>query len=198
MTAVEPDARTIGLAVVAGIAVLTATRLWWRSATRRWASSRRRARAREGEIEAEEFLERRGYRILERQVRRRAHYLVDGAPRGAEVIADLLVARRGRRFIAEVKTGTKAPDPMHRATRRQLLEYAHAFDVDGLLLVDADQRRVSSFEVPQARRSSARWLWLALGLAAGAVAGATAARLLPSARAPSFVRHPIELCSNPE
>jgi hypothetical protein len=48
--------------------------------------------------------------------------------------------------VAEVKTGRWAPRLETAATRRQLLEYRFAFDVDGVLLVDADADRVSSIE----------------------------------------------------
>ena len=36
----------------------------------------------------------------------------------------------------------------HRATRRQLLEYAAVFDVDGVLLVDAEGGRIHRVEFP--------------------------------------------------
>ena len=59
--------------------------------------------------------------------------------------ADLLVEARsrsgflrGQRFVAEVKTGERAIDPTHPATRRQLMEYLHVFEVDGVLLVDRE------------------------------------------------------------
>jgi hypothetical protein len=48
------------------------------------------------------------------------------------------VEHRGRRYIAEVKTGRLAPRLSHGPTRRQLLEYRAAFDVHGVVLVDAD------------------------------------------------------------
>ena len=69
------------------------------------------------------------------------------APRADEPrVGALLVERRGRRFVAEVKTGERAPDPLARPTRRQLLEYAHwpgAEPVDELVVasdrpLDAD------------------------------------------------------------
>ena len=45
--------------------------------------------------------------------------------------------RAASRFVAEVKTGSRAPDPTLPATRRQLLEYTFVFGVDRVLLVDA-------------------------------------------------------------
>ncbi len=66
---------------------------------------------------------------------------VDGRPVEAGLRADLLVERRGRVFVAEVKTGPAAR-PTAPDTRRQLLEYRIAFDCDGVLLVDMDAERV--------------------------------------------------------
>ncbi|MCZ7678051.1 MAG: hypothetical protein M5U28_04430 [Sandaracinaceae bacterium] len=88
--------------------------------------------------------------------------------------ADLLVERGGLAWIAEVKTGAEAPSITTRATRRQLLEYAHAFDVAGVLLVDPERGRVHRVTLPGPRRARgpARELAiLALGAAAGAVIG---------------------------
>ena len=73
---------------------------------------------------------------LDRQITARWTLFVDGHPREVSCRADLLVSKKNRRFIAEVKTGEFAPDPTLPATRRQLLEYQRAFPVDGVLLVD--------------------------------------------------------------
>lgn len=92
-----------------------------------------------GEARAEKLLRRRGYAIAGRQVEARMTFLVDGSRCAADLRADLLVRRKGRRYVAEVKTGREAPHLRNHATRRQLLEYFVAFDVDGILLVDAEQ-----------------------------------------------------------
>lgn len=112
---------------------------WWRSATRAGRASRaRNRRARRGEEQAELLLARAGFEILDRQVERCWHIEVDGKPWQACVRADLLVRRRGLTYVAEVKTGSQAPDPLLPATRRQLLEYLLIFEPDGLLLVDVE------------------------------------------------------------
>ena len=49
--------------------------------------------------------------------------------------ADYLVEADGEVLVAEVKTGDVAPRIETAATRRQLLEYHVAFEVDGVLLV---------------------------------------------------------------
>lgn len=57
------------------------------------------------------------------------------------------MSRKGRRYVAEVKTGERAPDPCHPPTRRQLLEYAMVFEANEVLLVDvpAGEIRTISF-----------------------------------------------------
>ncbi len=72
--------------------------------------------------------------------------------------------------MAEVKTGAAAPQLSTAATRRQLLEYRVAFDVDGVLLVDAEAGRVqrvvfpgvASLEAPFAGSRPWYLLWLTL------------------------------------
>lgn len=138
----ELDARSL---VVLALLVAATTLILARAIGRTWRSIRaslRLRRAGRGESKAEKILKRKGYRIEDRQVRTTFTFYVDGRPRSVKLRADLLVRRRGRRYVAEVKTGTHAPRPDHRATRRQLLEYWVAFDVDGLLLVDGDRGTV--------------------------------------------------------
>ena len=122
---------------------------WWRAATRTGRHNRRRQRtAQRGELRAERLLSDAGYRIEDRQVTARWSMWIDGEPHEVTCRADLLVRRRRRRYVAEVKTGDRAPDPTLPATRRQLLEYRLAFDVHGLLLVDVPAGRVIEVDFP--------------------------------------------------
>jgi hypothetical protein len=110
---------------------------WWRSAHRIGRRNRARQRtASAGEVQAERVLKRNGYRIIDRQLTGRWSMRIDGRPVDVHSRADLLVMKGGKTYIAEVKTGIDAPDPTRPATRRQLLEYLHAFPVKGVLLVD--------------------------------------------------------------
>lgn len=76
--------------------------------------------------------------------------LVDNAPHPFEVRLDYLVRDlRDRRWVAEVKSGDEAPDPVQRATRRQLLEYAVLVpDAAGVLLVDMEARVLHEVAFP--------------------------------------------------
>jgi hypothetical protein len=111
----------------------------WRSralARRRW------TRAAAGEIEAEELLAEQGFAVLDRQAGLVWAIECDGEPHPVELRADLLVERDGRRYVAEVKTGISAPLLTNAATRRQLLEYCVAYQVDSVLLVDIDAQAI--------------------------------------------------------
>lgn len=105
---------------------------------------RRRARVRlaghvalgaRGEARARGILRAAGYRLADEQARGSYELSVDGLPKKIHLRADFLVERGGRRFVAEVKSGAENASITGRATRRQLLEYSIAFDVDGVLLV---------------------------------------------------------------
>lgn len=112
-------------------------RLWrgWRA---RW-----RARvAMRGELDAEKLLSLAGWRVVGRQLRRRRRMWIDGESVEVELRADLLVERGGERRIAEVKTGSRVPDPAFPGTRRQLTEYVLVFGGDVILLVDVPAREI--------------------------------------------------------
>ena len=119
-----------------------AVRAWWRSARARG----RARRARRGEEAAADLLESLGFVIEDAQSHRT--YAVRAGTREVVVSlrADYLVTRGASRWVAEVKTGAVAPKIENTSTRRQLLEYRVAFDVDGVLLVDVESRRVEEVE----------------------------------------------------
>ncbi len=133
---------------VIAVSLLVVSVVWLTLATRRGLSAsrlaRRARRGRRGEARATALLARRGYRVIAAQVSRRLSVEVDGVTLEYAVQADFLVEdRSGRRLIAEVKTGRRAPDPLHPPTRRQLLEYALGYrEAEGVLLVDVERGRV--------------------------------------------------------
>lgn len=139
------------------------------------ARRRRRARhASHGEYRAERLLRARGFKIVDRQVNRPWALLINGRKRQFNLRADLIVKKRGRRYVAEVKTGSHVASIHHGPTRRQLLEYSHAFETDGVLLVEVDSAAVQEIWFPGAhtpRPAPARALvvMLLLSLAAAGV-----------------------------
>lgn len=163
--------RSLGIVAVvaAAVALVQSVRLWWRRAAPAWRLRARAERASEGEREAGPMLEARGYAIVGRQVAQSFRVGVDGRAIDVSLRADFVVERGGRRFVADVKTGLSAPRVESAATRRQLLEYRCAFDVDGVLLVDADRETVREivFALPGHAPASSASAWLAVGVAIG-------------------------------
>ncbi len=135
------------LLLVAAVGALVLALLRERSRGSR-ASSARQQRAQAGEREAQTLLAAEGYRLVEIQARRHWPVSVDRETFHVELRADLLVERDGCLYLAEVKTGRAAPDPLLPATRRQLLEYLLAFQPDGLLLVDAEAGEIIEVAFP--------------------------------------------------
>jgi hypothetical protein len=145
-----------GVAVSAGYALLAAARGW----LARLALRRRFARAAEGERTAAVLLQSAGYAVERAQVSRTYALSMNGEEVVIEVRADYVVRRGSARYVAEVKTGKVAPSIQHAPTRRQLLEYRYAFDVDGVLLVDAEARRVHRIDFRgRDKRSFMSWLF---------------------------------------
>lgn len=136
--------------VVLALVALLALLGWFRAATRVRRNNLARQRlARAGEEQAVGLLTDLGYAIVDQQLTSSWALTIDGQECPVYSRADMLVERKGHRWIAEIKTGTRAPDPTRPATRRQLLEYLLVFDVDGVLLVDMETRRVHEVVFPE-------------------------------------------------
>ena len=152
-------------AVLGGLAWRAVTRAW-----RKWKTQRRFRHGARGEEKARAALRRRGFEILEEQARRFPLMYVGGKEESFEVRADYLVRRKGRRAVVEVKTGTRAPDPTYRNTRRQLLEYARCYDVDDIHLYDADSDTLREIRFAGAAASApSRWRGFRWGFGLGVV-----------------------------
>ncbi len=111
-------------------------------------SQERNQTAQDGEAEAEQILKKAGYNIVARQHCAKWSMMIDGNEIEVNVRVDLIVERKGRRFVAEVKTGNRAPDPSLPATRRQLLEYCLVFNTDCVLLVDVPAGKIRRVGFP--------------------------------------------------
>lgn len=120
-----------------------------------------------GEEAARDLLVRRGYHVIDEQVAGALMLVVDGARSVHPLRADYIVTRHGKRYVAEVKTGGLAPSLDHAPTRRQIIEYCAAFDVDGALLVEPEAERVRAITLP-ARPNERLLLAMVLGGLLGA------------------------------
>jgi len=168
---IGPSSFLLGIAVAVILAYLSLQLVKHLARRRRM---RRAARAAHAERAAARVLIRSGYAIVGRQVRRAWSVLADGEEVGFDLIADYLVESAGTLWVAEVKTGQRALSLRHGPTRRQLLEYRHAFGVEGVLLVDAEAEHVRriQFREPVRETHSSRALgWLGAGLVLGLLLG---------------------------
>jgi hypothetical protein len=162
-----PRELLVAFAVAAFVwAIALAARGW----LRRLRMRRRFIRGGEGEREAAALLEANGFVIEGVQVGATYDVRVDDEVVPVSVRADYVVSRAGRHWVAEVKTGRMATRIDTPATRRQLLEYEHAFGVDGVLLVDADARTIRSIGFAAKPRRGNTTLAFAFALAAVVVA----------------------------
>ena len=138
--------------IAAGVALLLALYEVGRGRLRRWAVARRlrlqMERALAAEAWAARLLKRAGYTLRGSQVKGAYTLWIDGRAISIELRADYVVERRGRLFVAEVKSGELAPSLETAATRRQLLEYSIAFAVDGVLLVDGETGSIHEVVFP--------------------------------------------------
>ena len=145
---IELDWRVLAAIAVLGLWLAHRLTSAWGAWRRSLIARRRGARAVRGEQDAEELLEDHGFEILERQLRKNWVLDCDGENAEFELRADLLVARDGQQYIAEVKTGERAPDLRNAATRRQLLEYAVAYESPTILLVDVEGEEIHEVTFP--------------------------------------------------
>lgn len=140
------------LGVLFGAALLGGAVLLQCVVCARWLRAHRSRRlGRRGEAQARSLLAAAGYSIVDAQTTRRYRVRIDGREMQVDLRADFVVERRGETFVAEVKGGTVVNDPLHTQTRRQLLEYEVAFDVDGVLLVDTPRRKIWRVAFPLMR-----------------------------------------------
>lgn len=141
---------TLGLLALGMVVLLWAgwrLKRWWQ-AVRLGRSRRQGAR---GESRALKLLARHGYALVNAQETMVGRFVVDGEAHDYDLRADAVVEKNGERLVAEVKTGAAAA-LTSRATRRQLLEYAYTFRLDGVLLVDMAAERIYRIDFPDLRR----------------------------------------------
>lgn len=123
-------------------------RLWWAKSAAAFRVGRHRRLGADGERRARALLKKEGYRVCEVQKGGTYVLMIDGKETAIHLRSDYLVEKCGRRFVAEVKSGALSVKVTSRATRRQLLEYLLAFDVDGVLLVDMHACQIREVTFP--------------------------------------------------
>jgi len=137
-------AAAVCIIVVLALALGFRLSRWWRAHL----LGGRRRRGSRAERRAFALLERNGYRIIGAQETAVGFVIIDGDEQTFDLRADAIVEKDGERLVAEVKSGGAAAVTT-RATRRQLLEYAYTYGLDGVLLVDMEAERIVRVEFPR-------------------------------------------------
>lgn len=118
-------------------------------------AARRMSRHRRLGVDAEKrarvLLRKHGYRLDEEQKVGSYEISIDGRAIPIRLRADYIVTKAGRCYVAEVKGGAESVKVTARGTRRQLLEYLLAFEVDGVLLVDMHDGHLHQVKFPGLR-----------------------------------------------
>ncbi len=128
------------------------------------------------EAKGERLLRRYGFHIEALQEPLEGRVIVGGKPITYQLRPDALVSRKGRRYVAEIKTGSVAGNPLSKETRRQLLEYQFFSERDSLLFVNADEGTLTEVRFDISKRKKGKGILL---VAAGALfAGFITGRLL--------------------
>jgi hypothetical protein len=170
---IPPEVLLVVAALAVAMAAIQALVLLARRWSRRRRMSLRMERAVLGEERAPALLEAHGFAVVGAQVVVEHSVRIDDRIVVIPLRADYLAERDGARYVVEVKTGALAPRIETSATRRQILEYRIAFDVDGVLLVDAESGSVHEITFPALERlarpaASSTWRFVALAVAAAA------------------------------
>ncbi|WP_213974017.1 hypothetical protein [Tepidanaerobacter acetatoxydans] len=113
---------------------------------RRYNLKKRMQKAKKSEYKAIEFMQNKGYQILDLQKEGSYTLFIDDKPHKITVRADMIVKKDNRFYVAEVKTGEKVTSPKYTDTRRQLLEYYMVFKPNGLILVDMERQKIRTVE----------------------------------------------------
>jgi len=178
---IPPEVLLALTALAVAVALVQAVASLFGRWARRRRASVRMSRAVAGEERAPSLLVSRGFTVIGAQVVVEHAVRVDDRVVAVPLRADYLATRDGARYVVEVKTGAHAPRIETSATRRQVLEYRIAFDVDGVVLVDAEAGSVHEITFPALDRFAARGResrgWPVVALAALAVAAVAVAVL---------------------
>jgi hypothetical protein len=138
----------------------------------RWLRHQRALRharqGKQGERMARRYLERNGFTIVNEQKERCLQIRIDGTPAQFSLRPDFVVRKGARRAVVDAKNGPEAANPLHSATRRQMLEYAYYYDVDDVYLYDALQDKLRHLHFGHRPTSGVHWVvvWL-LGVGVG-------------------------------
>ena len=122
-------------------------------------------RGEQGEKEAEKYLKKCGFKILESQKEYKYTLRENGNEVEIPLVLDFVVSKNNKEYIIEVKTGSSAPNIKNAYTRRQVLEYYCALGFDGIYLLDIDTKDLKKIEFDFfIENKTNKSLWIAISI----------------------------------
>lgn len=129
---------------------------------------RRFAKSRTAEKGAEKLLRKKGYSILDIQKSKPILITIGDKIHRYFIRIDFLVKKKGKVYVVEVKNGEKNPYITNRETRRQMLEYYHAYQPHGIILLNMRNKNISEVKF-QFEKNSRQWIVKAAYFLAGII-----------------------------
>ena len=114
--------------------------------------------------EAENLLLKYGFKILERRPKGTLITYINGKPNLGIIQADFLVSKKGKTFVAAIKSGEFTSAESDTALRRLLIEYNYVYKPDALLIVDMNEGRVKHVEFGLPEQKRERFILFVVGL----------------------------------
>lgn len=118
----------------------------WKAWIKKRKQAKRFARGAQLEEAAAHFLKSKGYKVLDSQYSAHHSFLVDGEKHQVKIAVDYVVAKNGKTYLVEVKSGKSAISISNSNTRRQILEYAVAIPNDGIFLLDMEKKNLQQIQ----------------------------------------------------
>jgi len=130
----------IGLYFIIALLFIIVLKYWITSKVNSYKHNKRIKRGYKGEQEAERFLQKNGFSIISKQEEHSYIIYENQQPVSIKLVTDYIAEKDGLLYIVEVKTGNSAPSINNSSTRRQILEYYHALQCDGVILLDMEDK----------------------------------------------------------
>ena len=124
-------------------------------------------RAKAAEKKAALILQKKGYRVVDVQLRERLGMYINENYHESIIKADMLVRKFFRTYIVEVKTGGQA-SPTIPNVRRQMLEYYLVYKPYGMIFLDMEKEEMKKIRFDYTEGIKKQWvqngLWLVTGI----------------------------------
>ena len=128
---------------------------------------KRFARSKRAEREAEKFLKKKGFAIVDSQKSKPILITIGDKIHRYLIRIDYLVRKKGKIYVVEVKSGEKSPYITNRETRRQMLEYYLAYQPNGIILLNMKSKSIAEVKF-QFEKKSHQWIiklfWFVAGI----------------------------------